>query len=184
MNLIILATSVPEVTYGSVSIWTLTRWPVIVTVTRNPDTSLYGCVTTDGGFMLYEQNMTVGNLPQTLADTLSTYAIQILSQAKPTTTIPGLVGSKGTALITFADNGGAGSSWAQVDVSDVALTNDTVQVFIMSVATADHTAEEHRILDLYSSKTANIFAPGVQFRIYIDTTLRLRGSFQVGYTRT
>ena len=185
MNIILLSTSVPEVTYGGpVSIWELTRWPFVVTVTKNVDTSLYGAVRTDNGFILYEANAIAGTVPQTFADTLSAAAIVILRQALPTSTIPGLVQSTGQAAVTFANNGGAGESWASAPVADTGVsTNSTIQVYIMSATTADHTPEEHRILDLYSTKAAGNIVAGVGFDILINTELRLRGAFQVSYSR-
>lgn len=184
MNITILSSSVPEVTYGSVSIWTLIKWPFVTTVTKNADTSLYGSIKTDNGFILYETSAVAGSVVQTFADNLTANAIVILQQATPTSTIPGLVGATGYFDIDFGDNSG-GNSWAQYVVSDTGVsTNSNILVFIMSATTVDHTPEEHRILDMSSSKSAGAIVANVSFTVYINTTLRVRKLFRVGYTRT
>jgi hypothetical protein len=159
-------------------VWTLFKWPFTATVVELASGGGVWATLGSPYETVYKVEIGVTASTQTAADLLA-------AQSKTLSANNLYFGPTfyGQALIDF----GAslhGESSAEVVIADPGVTaNSNIKAYFMAANTVHHNPPEHRILDLYSAKCAGSIVPGVGFTLYCDAVLRVRGTFQINYSR-
>ena len=88
----------------------------------------------------------------------------------------------GIAIIDFGAYPGAGEASVSVTgLSGIGATSKAEAWIMGDDTTADHSAPDHRYMNLLSSLTCSTPIPGVGFDIRAVSTERFSGTFQVRY---
>jgi hypothetical protein len=179
MSISLLNQTAPLVTISGGSQWSSENFPFQATVTQLTSGEVWGSLgLLATGSVCYRVEPGVVVLPQAAADLLDAQA-KLLAQGLlffgPT--------FYGQTELDFG-NAAGGNSWAETTILDPGVKADSrISAWLPAATTADHTEQEHQILNIMGGVHAGTIVPGVSFNLYINTSLRVRGKFKVGYSR-